>query len=126
MADQINPTDAMADIVRGRTFGSEFKRVKEVYASEEKRNGQQPIGFASVRQALDEVQQRLQSVVLASEEVMRFHARPEPMPEANDVHLSGERPESTVWEDLATRAVLLSRSIESLERNLKITLETLR
>ena len=87
---------------------------------------QQAIGFASVRQALDEVEKRLQQTVLASEEVMRFHARPEPMKEAMQGTLPGDRPDGTVWEDLATRAVLLSRAIESLERNLKITLETLR
>jgi len=128
MADQ-TPFEDLADVVRGRPMpdGKIIRRtVVPTPAHSYGSPTSQAIGFASVRQALDEVEKRLQQTVLASEEVMRFHARPEPVPEAKEAHLPGDRPDGTVWEDLATRAVLLSRAIESLERNLKITLETLR
>jgi len=131
MADQGNPVDDMRNIVRSsalpdgnisrRTGSGDTGRMRAIGSPTDQR-----IGFASVRQALDEVEKRLQQTVLASEEVMRFHARPEPVNEAKVAHLPGDQPDATVWEDLATRAVLLSRAVETLERNLKITLETLR
>jgi len=128
MADQGNPVDAMANIVRGPIAGTVHRgQVRPLGSQPPLPSGQvQVIGFSAVRQALDEVEKRLQGTVEASHEVMRFHARPQPDKEAMNDALPVDREDATVWENLATRCVLLSRSIETLERNLKITLDTLR
>ena len=118
---EITPTEAMADVVRGPGLNGRIERSRPIPSVAPPTSPT----LAQVLQAYDEILKRLESAKMQADEVRSLTTRatlPNQPKQASISDLEG----GTIFDQLAARAVMISRVAEEIEHNLALSLSAMR